>query len=97
MYGCPRTYKTFQTLRTHVYDVHGSDPHVTNQCPQQPTTYGGVMNNPETLGDDMDSRSGPGQPQQSAATHEDFQPMDFGLTDNSSDGTESQGIYANDL
>ncbi len=31
MYGCPQKFKTWNSFRTHVYEMHGSDRLITNQ------------------------------------------------------------------
>lgn len=31
LYGCPRNFSSFSSFRSHVYEIHGSDPLVTNQ------------------------------------------------------------------
>lgn len=31
MYGCPQTFKKFATFRSHLYNIHGGDPDITNQ------------------------------------------------------------------
>lgn len=87
MYGCPKTFKVFSTFRTHVYEMHGSDPQITNQRPLQSSDISETLNGQD---------SSPVQLQSVATqrTCADAQPMDlddWGWTE-PAHGTESQGI-----